>query len=64
MTMTLMWAEMSSNDRVIKLSTHQWLIALDELDNLDGLLILIHLNGHLGQMRIEILLCNGIVCKE
>lgn len=64
MTMTLMWAEMSSNDRVIELSTHQWLIALDELDNLDGLLVLIHLNGYLGQMRIEILLCNGIVCKE
>lgn len=65
MTMTLMWAEMSSNDRLIDSSaTHQWLIALDELDNLDGLLILIHLNGHLGQMRIEILLCNGIVCKE
>lgn len=65
MTMTLMWVEMSSNDRLIDSSgTHQWLIALDELDNLDGLLILIHLNGHLGQMRIEILLCNGIVCKE
>lgn len=64
MTMTLMWAEMSSNDRVIELSTYQWLIALDELDNLDGLLILIHLNRYLGQMRIEILLCNGIVCKE
>lgn len=64
MTMTLMWAEMSSNDRVIELSTHQWLIALDELDNLDGLFVLIHLNGYLGQMRIEILLCNGIVCKE
>lgn len=49
MTMTLMWAEMSSNDRLIDSSaTHQWFIALDELDNLDGLFILIHLNGHLG----------------
>lgn len=67
--MTLIWAEMSLNNRLIELSidgrvTHQWLIAFYELDNLDGLLILIHLNRHLGQMRIEILLCNGIVCKE
>lgn len=45
-------------------ATHQWLITLHELNNLDGLLILVHLDGHFGQMGIEILLCNGIVCKE
>jgi len=44
--------------------THQRLIALYKLHNFNGLLILIHFNGHLWQMRIKVFLSNGIVSKK
>lgn len=47
-----------------RLDTHQRLVALHQLHNLDGLLVLVHFDRSIRQMRVKVLLGNGIVGEQ
>lgn len=43
------------------LYTYKWFTVLHQLHNLDCLLILVNLHWYLGQVGIEVLLCNCVM---
>lgn len=47
-----------------KVTTYQGLVTLDQLDNFDGLLVLVHFDRYFRQVGVKVLLGDGIVCEQ